>query len=216
MTTTPSSTRPTTTTQDRRTILRTAAWSVPIVSLAAVTPAHAASGPCAPVNVSYSSGNWTTAFAGTTSSGTCGGVQPEASGRYWLWCDAPAASNYTMTRTVTFSVVAGTTYSIAYSMQANQGAPTPSSGQTLTIAIGYATPTTVKTYQSQTGLLAGATLLPNAGTGGANFSVVNDDFDFTAATTGTVTLTYTHTARARGSAVSTDDIGISAPTISCA
>ena len=158
---------------------------------------------------------------GSFTSGTCGGAQPQGDGKWWQWCDATATSNYKLSKCATVSMVAGKTYSISFTTQANSGNPTPDSPANLVLAIGGSQVWAGYTVGSNgTSANPGGTNTHRltTATNGSNYTDQTWTVSYTAPTTGNVQICYTWTAYQRTSAngsASTDDIGTSLPVITC-
>ncbi|OZB83358.1 hypothetical protein [Microbacterium sp. 13-71-7] len=203
----------------RRTVIKGAAWSVPVIAAATALP-HAAASPACSVTVPGWSG-WSGSNTGSFTAGTCGNPQPEPNGMWWQWCDASTTSNYTLTKCATVTMVAGKTYTITFTTQANRSNPVPDSPANLVLAIGgaqvWAGYTVGSTGKSANPGGANAQQLTTAGNG-SNFTNQTWTVLYTAPTTGDVLICYTWTAYQRTSAngsASTDDIGTSLPSITC-
>lgn len=204
---------------DRRTIVKGAAWAMPVVAAAIAVPNATASTACAVAVPGWQA--WSSGTTGSFTSGTCGGQQPQADGKWWQWCDATTTSNYTLSKCTTVAMVAGKTYSITFTTQANRGNPAPDSPANLVLAIGgsqvwagYTVGTTGKSANPG----GTDTHLLTTSVNGSNYTDQTWTVLYTAQTTGDVLVCYTWTAYQRTSAngnVSTDDIGTSLPAISC-
>lgn len=165
-----------------------AAWSVPVVTLAAMAPAVAASGP--PRSVSLTPGSWTVSVSGTTSS----------SGNGYNWNTSPpyfntdgnpnANSSFAVTITTQIPVIAGKTYTFDI-------------GYTLTVwnpvdATGWAS-------------VNGTDLSPSITTAGLSDPLhtrINGSFavTYTATTTGTISFSLTTQITSTSSVIVGDDI----------
>lgn len=205
----------------RRTVIKGAAWSVPVVAAAVAVP-NASASPTAPCSVAVPAWTaWSDGATGAFTEGTCGRPQPEANGQWWQWCDATETSDYTTFKCATVSVVAGQTYSITFTTQANSGIPTPNSPANLVLTIDgsplWAGYTVGSTGASADPGGANSHRLTTA-TNGSNRTDQTWTVFYTANTTGDVLLCYTWTAYQRTAAngdTSTDDIGTSLPVITC-
>jgi len=198
----------------RRTLARGVAWATPAVLMANAAPAVAASiGQCVNPTMTWASG-WSTTLGGAFTSGTCGGTQPGSDGKWWRWCDSTTTSSHTYTRTRSFSVVEGLCYTVSFTTQANPGFPAPSSGAYLTASIGgtqYWEGHTRSTYQSPVTTNRNQLIINPA------YTDQTWSFVYAATTTGTVAFAFKWQIQSRsGGFASSDDIGTTAPTITCA
>ncbi|WP_139232185.1 hypothetical protein [Microbacterium azadirachtae] len=203
----------------RRNVTRAMAWSVPVVAAAVALPHATASTACAVAVPSWS--GWSSGNTGTFTAGTCGKPQPESNGMWWQWCDASTTSNFTLSKCATVSMVAGKTYSITFTTQANRANPLPDSPANLVLTIGgtqvWGGYTVGSTGASGNPGGTNVHQLTTSGNG-SNFTDQTWTVFYTAPTTGDVLICYNWTAYQRTSAngsASTDDIGTSLPVINC-
>ncbi|HMR48035.1 MAG TPA: hypothetical protein PKE40_02190 [Arachnia sp.] len=203
----------------RRSVVRGAAWSVPVVAAAVATP-YASATLCAGGSLSPWS-VWTNETTGDFVPSSCGAPQPQDDGMWWQWCDATATSDFSLQKCVTADVVIGQTYALGFTTQAFQGFPTPDSPANLVLRVDGA--------QIWAGYTVGS-LGVSGNPGGTNsnllFTAQNDGNlipqnwspVFTATATGPVTICFTWTAFAKtqeNGFVSTDDIGTTLPVLAC-
>jgi len=223
----------------RRVIVKGAAWSVPVVMAAATVPRSAASaiGQCDPQTLAWGAG-WTSVM--TDGSGGqidesllqgCGGAQPEANGKWWLWCDGPWSSDLVYTKTYYLDVTADVTYILAFSTHAGSGVTVDGQGA---VVEGPSSPASLTLEVDGAPLWGGYTISTEgeSGQGSSNFpwyqlsldlnytDTTADDYwtvPFTASTTGTVSVILQWTARQTVMGTNcTDDIGVSQLVVTCA
>jgi hypothetical protein len=140
----------------RRTLTRTAVWSVPVVAVAATAPAYAASPcDCAAFSLpafpqSGTSGTWSIVATGGGVSGT--GTDEFANGSFVTNVDAPRGATRTVTASTSVCVVSGRTYSFSYTWTALTSNTRP---MTSVFQIGGA-PITLSTIDTSTSAISGS------------------------------------------------------------
>lgn len=226
-------------TASRRTVVKGAAWSVPVIMAATAVPIAAAStvNDCEPQVLAWSIGWSSTMTDGAggaiDASGLngCGSPQPEADGKWWQWCDAPWDSDLVYTKTYHLAVTAGQSYFLTFSTHSGHGTNVQSDGS---VQEGPSSPANLTLSIDGTQLWGGYTVstegVTGEGSSGANWNALTMNLDYTdtttdqswtasytATTTGTVALTlqWTVSQTVLGTNCS-DDIGISSLALTCA
>lgn len=190
----------------RRTIVKGAAWTVPVVAVAMATPAAAASEAFVCPTVPASTG-WT---------GASGITGSTAGGGYYRWSDdktewvntkdATQTSSLSYYIEFSFKGVAGHTYNFNWSAYAN-GAANNVSYVAYDVAIGG-----TKIYSASTDGNAGTTgyLDPNTGT------TTTASHSFTPTTDGTYTFRYTvRLSQLTANQIANHNVVIKMPTLTC-
>jgi hypothetical protein len=191
----------------RRTLVKGAAWSVPVIAAATAVPAHAASGAVCP-NITSPSvwGPFEVA------SGTPGGRSEDVKGNFFeFWSENgdTATTVAVIRKRAMISVQAGTTYTFTFQADMNYGNWDITKAVPSAIAL-VVNGTQIWQAQSRTGVLPvwpSPTSPHNYGTYTATF---------TATTTGTIPVDINFTMGTKPDpALANDDIRISTPTITC-
>ncbi len=170
----------------RRRLAVGAAWSAPVIALAAAAPTVAASGP--PISVPLTPANWTVSASGTAAAG---GYNWNASPPYFNTDGDPAlSSTYKVTITTPINVIAGKTY---------------------TFVIGYALTWWNALDAKGSASVNGATLSPTITTNGVSGTGnirINGTFSvtYTATTTGTINFGLTVEITSTATVTQGDDI----------
>jgi hypothetical protein len=205
----------------RRTVIKGAAWSVPVIAAAIAVPAHAASAnpPCATLPTGQVGWTLTDPLSGRGQS--AGAVNS------WRTVDGqlgfrqyndnfyrrtnPAAVNYVTRLRATFDAVAGTEYVFTFRLLGNSANSPENIVSTMGVVVGGAT---LQTFSTQPAAAPG-TQVPmgpvNATTGSQVYTV-----SWTAPTSGMTTFDYIFTMYPVGTQQITynDDIWVSLPQIS--
>ncbi|PPF94244.1 hypothetical protein C5E13_18460 [Pseudoclavibacter sp. RFBI4] len=200
----------------RRTIVASAAWSIPVVAMAAAAPVAAASTTVCPTLPALST--WTRQFPvsgtpGLGSAGTRNGARGEE--LYVTAEAAPNTGNLVIRFSTTMNVVAGTTYNFNFSYGSNYGNFNQATSTRAAVRLDVGpNPTTI--FNGSSRALAGNTTLPN-NTGNPYTNYGNSNPSFTATTTGSITVAYVFvmTPTTPTGTVRTDDIAITRPIITC-
>ncbi|MBF4549478.1 hypothetical protein [Pseudoclavibacter sp. VKM Ac-2888] len=200
----------------RRTIVAGAAWSIPVVAMAAAAPLAAASTTVCPTLPALST--WTRQFpvSGTPGLGSAGTRNGSRGEELFVTAEAaPDTGNLVIRFSTTMNVVAGRTYNFNFSYGSNYGnlQQATSTRAAVRLDVGPA-PTTL--FNGSSRALAGNTTIPNnPSTTYTNYGSSNPAY--TATTTGSITVAYVFvmTATNTTTAARTDDIGITRPIITC-
>lgn len=198
------------TTSSRRTMLKGAAWSAPIIAVTAATPFAVASG-CAHLN-EFSS--WVVTRTGGSFDASTGpvGWLPGTPATFIIMSDNNSSSSTaTLTLTAEISTIAGSTYEFVFRIQSNYGYPNGSSNWMR-----------IEVLAGSQSLYKGTTREPSAEwpqiyrTAWPIDPVPYEDHtvSFVAGTTGLTTLTYRVTVSPRLNAdAANDDIRVSVPSL---
>lgn len=203
-------------TLSRRTVVKGAAWSVPVIAVSAAAPAMAASvAPC-PTIPDFGSFVWAIPASGQlnpstghTGPATVNGVSAAES----ILDGKTSAGPATVTVTTTLSLVAGTSYTLSFGVMGRfaDGNGSPTTSQSLAVSVGGSTIYRASTRPQSDPSIA---VIPTGVNWGTSFMPVT--VTFTATATGDIPLVFTFQLPGMPAGWGgSDDIRVSQPALLC-